>query len=143
MPDRDAMVVDASVWVAAFDPMDSHHQDSVAFLRAVEAAGVPLSIPAVALVETGCAIARRTGSSSSASDATRVLMNRRSLTIEPMSAALLATAIEVGIQHRLRGGDAVYVATARVTGGQLIAWDRELLERGDAIAPTAWVASRS
>lgn len=139
----DVLVVDASVWVAAFDTTDTHHQGSVAFLRAVEDEGVALSTPALALVETGCAIARRTGSDASASAATGMLMHRPSLTIEPMSSALLATAIEVGIQRRLRGADAVYAATARVTGGQLVACDRVLLERGDAIAPTTWVPPRS
>lgn len=138
MPDQDVVVVDASVWVAAFDATDTHHTGSVAFLRTAEEVGVPLTTPAFALVETACAIARRTGSDVAAFAATRSLANHPQLALQPMSPALLATSIEVGIQRRLRGADALYVATARAVGGRLVAWDRELLERGDAIPPTDW-----
>ncbi len=133
-----ACVVGASVWVAAFDGTDAHHKESVAFLRAVEQAGVPLTSPAFALVETGCAIARRTGSNVAAAEATRRLANHPQLSMEPMSPGLLATAIEMGIERRLRGADALYVAAARISGRRLVAWDQELLERGDAILPTDW-----
>ncbi len=132
------LVVDASVWVAAFDPTDPHHVESVAFLRTVEAMGAPLAVPAFAVVETACAIARRTGSESAASAATRALMANPLLSVEPMSAELLATATREGISRRLRGADSLYVATAFVAGGRLVTWDREMLERGDALQPPAW-----
>ncbi len=132
-----ALVVDASVWVAAFDPTDAHHAASVAFLRRAETVGASLAVPAFAIVETACAIGRRTGSASAASSAARSLMGHPSLAVEPMSAELLASATERGIARRLRGGDALYVATALVTGGQLVAWDRELLARAGATLPTA------
>jgi len=66
------------------------------------------------------------------------MANHPQLSMEPMSSALLATAIEVGVNCRLRGADALYVATARTVGGQVVAWDRELLDRGDAITPPDW-----
>jgi len=66
------------------------------------------------------------------------MANHPQLSMEPMSSALLATAIEVGVNCRLRGADALYVATARTVGGQLVAWDRELLDPGDAITPPDW-----
>ena len=94
------------------------------------------------MVETGCAIVRRTGSAEAAAAATRALLAHPLLVTEPMSTALLARALEVGVRGRLRGGDAIYVATARTMDGQLVAWDRELLERGDAIPPTAWHVPR-
>lgn len=132
------LVVDASVWVAAFDPTDTHHLPSVAFLRAVEAEHVPVVVPAFGVVEIACAIARRTGSETAASSATRALMADPDLSVEPMSAELLAAATQVGISRRLRGADALYVATALIVGGRLVAWDREMLERGDALEPTVW-----
>ena len=143
MPDPEVLVIDASVWVAAFDRTDVHHRGSVVFLRRVEQAGVPLVTPAFALVETGCAIARRTGSDQVAADATRMLANHPLLSLEPMSSALLATAVEVGIGHRLRGADALYVATTRMVGGRLVAWDRELIDRAEAIEPTDWQLAAS
>lgn len=138
MSGTDALVVDASVWVAAFDATDAHHGPSVTFLRAVEEADVPLTVPALALVETACAIARRTGSDGRASRAGQVLTSHPLLAIAAMSAGLIATAMQEGVRRRLRGADAIYVATARMVEGQLVAWDTELLDRGGAIQPTSW-----
>jgi predicted nucleic acid-binding protein len=51
---------------------------------------------------------------------------------------IVVLALDLGIERRLRGADAVYAATAAHVGGRLITWDRELLERADARTPSAW-----
>jgi predicted nucleic acid-binding protein len=53
---------------------------------------------------------------------------------------LLPIAEEVGCRVFLRGADALYAATARVTRTPLIAWDRELIERAGALTPEQWLA---
>jgi predicted nucleic acid-binding protein len=139
----DVLVVDASVWLAAFDPSEVDHPASVAFLQAVERDGTPLAIPAFGIVETGCAIARRTGSRAIAEEATRTLARNARLSVVPTHDQIVALALDIGIERRLRGADAVYAATAAHVGGRLITWDRELLERADARTPSAWSDARS
>ena len=39
----------------------------------------------------------------------------------------------VAAELRLRAGDAVYVALARLTGARLVSWDREQLARSSPI----------
>lgn len=139
----DPLVIDASVWVAAFDPSEVDHAASVAFLRDVEGSGTALAIPALGIVETGCAIARRTGSRAIAEQATRIMVSNARLSVVPIRDEMLTLALDIGIGRRLRGADAVYAATAAHIGGRLITWDRELLERADALTPTAWSEARA
>jgi predicted nucleic acid-binding protein len=42
----------------------------------------------------------------------------------------------LGAQHRLRGADAVYLASAALFAAELVTLDREQLERGAAIVQT-------
>jgi len=134
----DVLVIDASVWVAAFDPSEVDHAASVAFLREVEGSGTALVIPAFGIVEMGCAIARRTGSRAMAEQAIRIMVSNTRLSVAPIHDEMLTLALDIGIGRRLRGADAVHAAAAAHIGGQLITWDRELLERADALTPAAW-----
>ncbi|TPW14159.1 MAG: hypothetical protein FD130_1432, partial [Halothiobacillaceae bacterium] len=54
------MVIDASVWVAAFLARDAHHRDVVEFLRTLLEEGLSVTTPLLALCEVAGAIARRT-----------------------------------------------------------------------------------
>lgn len=51
----------------------------------------------------------------------------------------LRRAIEIGTRNYLRAGDALYVAAARAAEGQLVSWDRELVERAGALTPEEWL----
>jgi len=53
------MVVDASVWVAAFLMRDVHREEVLAFLHRLIERGEAASVPSLALAEIGGAIARR------------------------------------------------------------------------------------
>ena len=139
----DVLVIDASVWVAAFDPSEVDYAASVAFLRAVDGSGTRLAIPAFGIVETGCAIARRTGSRETAEQATRTMVSNTRLSVVPLRDEILTLALDIGIGRRLRGADAVYAATAASIGGGLITWDRELLERADGLTPTSWADAQA
>ena len=48
-------------------------------------------------------------------------------------------ALRLGTRQVLRGADALYAATALLTGTQLISWDNELVRRAGALTPTAWL----
>ncbi|MCY7418629.1 MAG: PIN domain-containing protein, partial [Chloroflexi bacterium] len=102
----DVLIIDASVWVAAFDPSEVDHAASVTFLRVVDGSGTALAIPAFGLVEMGCAIGRRTGSREIAEQATRTMISNTRLSVVPIRDEMLTFALEIGIERRLRGADA-------------------------------------
>jgi predicted nucleic acid-binding protein len=52
---------------------------------------------------------------------------------------LLLEAESIGAASFLRGADALYAATSRTTDGQLVSWDREMVERAGAITPSDWL----
>lgn len=39
----------------------------------------------------------------------------------------------------LRGGDALYVATAEIAGCVLVSWDKEHIQGAGALSPDDWV----
>lgn len=55
----------------------------------------------------------------------------------------MEVAIRLGTHRYLRGADALYAATAHLTGTQLISWDNELVQRAGALTPTAWLDADS
>ena len=133
--------MDANLWVAAFDPSDRFHDDSVALFRTSAARGLGLGGPAFVVLESVCALGRRLGDPRSARTAATKMMAYPSLHLEPVTRALLAEAERLGIDCRLRGPDALYAATAVRLGCPLLSWDVELIERGGALSPVDWLAA--
>ena len=128
-------VVDASVWVSRFVPNDVHHQPSYRWLEGTLTRGELLAAPALLLAEVAGAVSRRTGQpelAARAIDLLEQLPNSRLVTVDPQLARLAA---RLAGQHRLRGGDALYVALAQQLGFSLITWDREQAERGRTATP--------
>ena len=128
-------VVDASVWVSRFVPADVHHEPSYHWLEGVVARGDLLAAPALLLAEVAGAISRRTGHPELATRAVDLLEQVPSGRLVPVDAQLARLAAELAGQHRLRGGDALYVALAQILGFSLVTWDREQAERGSRATP--------
>lgn len=137
------LVLDANLWIAAFDPADRFHDESVRVFRASAERGLPLGGPAFVVLESVCALARRLDDSAAARSAGEKMTEHPALHLEPLSGALLAAAERIGIDRRLRGADALYAATAARLGGPLLSWDSELITRGGAMLPPAWLATVS
>ena len=131
------LTVDASVWVAAADHADVFHSESRDFLAAVALEGAQIVVPEFAIVEVACALARKLQSTARGRYlATDVLS---SVVRRPVDESLLSTALQIGTSVFLRGADALYAATAQLSGAQLISWDNELVQRAGAITPTTWL----
>ncbi|MFM8657257.1 MAG: type II toxin-antitoxin system VapC family toxin [Chthoniobacterales bacterium] len=137
------ITIDASVWTALFEPKDTFHTESVAFLRECERRRVEMFAPSLAIVETACAMARRQ------QDGAKGLAVARSLRAIPvlrwvdMDMTLIDEALACGTRGLLRGADAVYAAAAISTGTTLVTWDNELIERAGGVTPTDWCARKS
>ncbi len=130
------ITIDASVFIAATLTAEPHHADSLAFLKEVRAAQSDLVCPSLVLPECAVVVARRTGNSVLALTlvAEIEIWPRRQLTQLTISRARRAA--EIAADHRLRGADSVYVATAEEFGAVLVTWDDEMLKRGVAVVTT-------
>jgi predicted nucleic acid-binding protein len=137
------LTVDANVWVAAIDERDPFHAKSVRFLETVRDRGLPLHGPAILLVETACAVARRRDDHEAGLVAAATLRDIAALRLEPHDAELESGALELGARLRLRGADSYYVAVAAGARTPLITWDGELLARAGGITPQRWLAGGS
>jgi len=129
------IVVDASVWVSALIPEDTHHDASSQWLRRVERNEEEIAIPALALPEIAGAIARRTGNPELGKKAVSLVLRMPGLRIVPLDARAGEVAADSAARYRLRGADAVYLAAAHALRAPLATLDHELRERaGESIA---------
>ena len=127
------MVVDASVWVSALVPSDVHHAASRRWLEARLREGTPLVAPVILLAEVGGAVARRTGDTALGRQAVDMLLAFPTLRLAPVDDRLGSEAALLATQLRLRGVDAVYVATAILVGAPLVTWDVEQRKRAISV----------
>ena len=134
-----AVVVDASVWVAAQDPVDPFCARSRVFLSHTVATGIVVHVPAFARVEVACALARKLRDSLSAERLANLLFQTSGAREHPMNGELLAKTLSVGITKFLRGADALYSATAELAACELVSWDNEHLRRAGAFTPDDWL----
>lgn len=137
------MVIDASVWVAAFLAGDAHHRDAVELLRRLVEEGITAVTPLLALAEVAGAIARQTDDSVLAETITGFLQAQSWIQFVPLIDDLAGLAATVAAQQRLRGADAIYVALAAQRTLSLATLDREMRDRSKHIAtcvtPTVWL----
>lgn len=97
--------------------------------------------PEFAVLEIACAVAHRHRDAETGRKA--AVMRRNSQLQLIATRQLLPVAEELGCAVFLRGADALYAATARMTQTPLLTWDRELLERADATTPEQWLEQRA
>ena len=135
------VTVDASVWLAAADTTDVFSGQSRAFLAAAVQHGAQLTIPAFAVAEVACALARKHRNAAVARQLTSAMLTPGSVAHVPVDARLLGISVRLGTGAFLRGADALYAATAHLTGGALVSWDNELIQRTGALTPTAWLVA--
>jgi predicted nucleic acid-binding protein len=133
------ITVDASVWVGFLDRNDPFCADSEALLKRLQTFATPGFSPEFAVLEIACAVARRHRSAQAGRAAAGLLRRHPRLRLIE-TARLMPVAEDVGCEVLLRGADALYAATARLTGTPLVTWDRELIERGGGMTPREWLA---
>ena len=137
------LVIDASVWVSAADATDALSDVSRTFLAGVVARELPVALPEVARLEIACALARRLRDAEQGRSLTERMLESPLVTTYALNRAKLRDAIRVGTGSFLRSGDALYAALAEGLDGDVVTWDRELVERTGALTPRDWVDARS
>jgi predicted nucleic acid-binding protein len=130
------LTIDSSVFVSRARAQEPGHDESVDFLEWVRAVGPRLFIPTLAVPEVAAALTR-TGSN-------REVAQRYALAIAQLPNTVLVglddglarQAAALAAQHRLRGADAVFVASAALFAAELVTLDSEQLKRGASVVQT-------
>ena len=140
--------LDANVFVSAARPEEVNFSTSVRLLARFRAENVPLCSSVLLLAEVAGAVARRTGNVAAGFDLARALQRFPNLTFLALDEALATQASHIAATLRLRGADAVYVATAERAGATLVTWDSEVVARAWGVGgvvrvetPAGWLAS--
>jgi predicted nucleic acid-binding protein len=130
--------IDASVWVNSFDQREEGHEISRQMLDRISAAGLPVVVPElllVELVEIAGAISRKYQDGARAQTFADTLRALPNVTFVPLDEVVSGQAITIADQHALRGADAVYAAVAIRHGCSLISLDQEHRTRLPGIVP--------
>lgn len=126
-------ILDASVVVALYKPGDKYKAAAQKWLTATLKEGdVDLHSPAIILSEVGGVIARETQRSDLALAAANGLKDN-GVAIHAIDERLATEAMELAIEFKLRGADAIYVALAKRLGRPLVTFDKEQLTRPTSI----------
>jgi predicted nucleic acid-binding protein len=138
---RHALVVDTSVWIAAYQRHERRHAEGLAFLATVARLGQPILVPTLVQLEYQCGIARRSGEPL-ARQAVSVLLAHPTAVTLPIGPAQFTRAANLGMRYQLRTLDACLVAVAAEADAELVSWDEELLTRAGARTPAEWLGAR-
>jgi predicted nucleic acid-binding protein len=130
------ITVDSSVFVSAARPTEPGFQESTTFLAWVRQGQPRLFLPTLVLVETAGALSR-TGSREDISHQYAWSIGQLPNTfLVALDESLARQAAAFGARHRLRGADAVFLATASIFAAELVTLDKEQLERGARVVQT-------
>jgi predicted nucleic acid-binding protein len=127
------MVVDASVIVSGLVRHDANHHASARWLEAHLAADGLVVAPTLLLAEVAGAIARRTSAPQAARHAVGSLVRLPGLRLVAIDERLGNAAAAIAARLRLRGADALYIATAEMLRLPLVTFDMEQRERGAGV----------
>ncbi len=131
----DALLVDASVWIAARDPEDRFRDAARTLVLDLE---IPMAAMDLTLYEVANAMGVKRGQSSEARHLLRFLARRCGSRMVEIDAGLAESALDLAAEHGLTAYDAAYVAAARRHGWTLVSSDvADLVSKGLAVAPDA------
>lgn len=129
-------VVDASVFLNAFNPREVGHEVSSRLLRRFQEEAIPIVAPTLLLPEVAGAIARGRRDAALAGRFAATLRRLPHLVLIALDATMAERSAEVAARYRLRGSDAVYAAVALQFGSTLVTLDLEQRRRVAKVLPT-------
>ncbi len=123
------LTIDASVFINAYLSSEEGYATSRELLERVRIETIAVICPTLVLPEVGGTISRATGDAKLAQEFSLTLAKIRSLMWIPLDKTLAELAVDLAARQRLRGSDAVYVATASRYGCVLVTLDGEMHDR--------------
>ncbi len=130
------VVIDACVWISWFVPHDNNHAKAQQWLNNHAASGGEMVAPTFLLLEVAAGTARATNNTQAAQQLANHLANLSSLLLITVDEAMIADAVTVSTQYRLKAGDALYVVVSQRMGIPLATFDQEIIQRTASIITT-------
>jgi len=120
------VVFDTNVLVSAFDKEDLFHSECRSPFETVLAGGLDVVAPILVLIETVCALRRRTDDLEASQEALDSLKQSKDFTWIFLDNERVDRVCRFGIQTGLKGADAIVAETARGLGLPLVTQDQEI-----------------
>ena len=130
------ITIDASVFVSAARPSEAGNLESTTFLSWVRRARPRLFLPTLVMAEAAAALSRTGSAAGLAQQYALAIGQLPNAVLVALDEGLARQAAGFGAKYKLRGADAVYLATAALFAAELVTLDREQLERGSSIVQT-------
>lgn len=118
-------VIDASVFLNAFNPLEKGSEISKDLLARLQSQAIPVIAPVLLLPEVAATISRGQNNPELARQFASALQRLPHLVLVPIDRVLAQQSLDMAAIHRLRGSDAVYSAVAQRFACPLITLDRE------------------
>ena len=123
------LVIDSNIFVSSFDPNDMFHSECYPIFERILSFEIGVLCPSLVLVETTCALRRRTNSEEIARRIYRDLALLPSINWLDINLEVAERACMLGARTGLRGGDAIVLQVAEQYGIPLLTKDKELKEK--------------
>jgi predicted nucleic acid-binding protein len=130
------LTIDSSVFVSAACPSETSNAESAAFLAWVRTTRPRLFLPTIVMAEVAAALSRTGSKPGLAQQYAMAVSQLPNTVMVALDEGLARQAAALGARHKLRGADAVYLASAALFAAELITLDREQIERGAPIVQT-------
>lgn len=123
------LVVDSSVFVAAFREREPFSIDAFRFLSSLEKGTHQAVVPASVIVEVVAAVSRRTKDAELGRRVGMRLLSFDSIRVSDLTSARMRKMFDVASEYGLAGMDAIVVGTAVEHSLPLLTFDRQILDR--------------
>ena len=130
------LTIDSSVFVSVVRTNESGHRASTAFLGWVRRTRPRLFLPTLVMTEVAAALSRTGSGAGLAQQYAMAIGQLPNAALIALDEGLAHQAAALGAKHRLRGADAVFLATAALFAAELVTLDQEQLARGSCIVQT-------
>ncbi len=123
------IVVDSSVFVAAFRESEPYAREAFRILQQIEKGILTAVIPTIVVLEVAAAIRRRTGSESLAQQVGEKLLSFSAISLIDVTAFRMLDYLDLAARIGLSGMDSIVVGVAREFDLPLMTLDKEMAAR--------------
>ncbi len=123
------LVIDSNIFISSLDPNDIFHSECYPIFERILNLEIEALCPTLVLVETACALRRRTNNEEIAHKIYKNLALLPSINWLDITLEVAERACMLGVKSGLSGGDAVVLQVAEQYGIPLLTKDKEMKEK--------------
>lgn len=130
------LTIDSSVFVSAARHTETGNVESTRFFAWVRQSRPRLFLPTLLMAEVAAALSRTGSAAGLAQQYALAIGQLPNTVLVALDESLAREAAALGAQHRLRGADSIFLASAALFAAELVTLDREQLQRASSIVQT-------